>query len=267
MEKIIKKISLLFQIFSIYNSKEFLLEVTMKVVKLSEHSVKMLAKFMKFLDEREKELNDYLTILLDLQDVVAHVDPQRLLRLLAGYPKQYLQVIRMKAGIAAKLLTWEKEYDNWYAGAYLDSVKLLEDAKKGETTDDGKGSKPSTGKILKDHITNYVKNNFFDEINQYMDTINELKVQLQMMEDIVRMFQNMNQAFRALADLREIWRPFVPDSVYTGQDVQKDQTAQVSEGTPATPGESPVLTEPMPPIEPSTDAVDTKEPKESIDKS
>ena len=98
-----------------------------------------------------------------------------------------------------------------------------------------------------------------------MDTINELKVQLQMLEDVVRMFQNMNQAFRALADLKEIWRPFVPNKVYTGQDVQDDQNApgEATSGTPQPPtntvSSSPVpIADPVvPPVKPQ-DNVETK---------
>lgn len=234
----------------------------MQVIKLSEHSIKLLKKFDKFLNEREEELNKYLIVLVDLQDVVVHVDPLRLMKLLAGYPEMYLKVIRMKAGIASKLLIWEKEYDLWYADKYLASVKILEDTRKAETVDDGKGAKVSTGKILKDHITNYLKTSFYDGINQYIDTINELKVQLQMMEDIVRMFQNMNQAFKALADLREIWRPFVPADVYTGKNVQGDQTAlETTDGSPQQPKET-VSSSPVPIEEPPVASNEHQAPNE-----
>lgn len=171
---------------------------------LSEDAVKILERFSNFCDVTESDLNNYFNILKELNSVVLKIDPQKLLLLHSQYAQVYLKILRMKVNISAKKMLLEKEYEDWYAATYLDAVKFLEDNKK-----------EASGRLLKDHIESFIKRNYYETRQKYLNTIHELEIQEMYLADVLKLMQNFNRILQSLSDLKEIWKPFL--------DIDKDE--------------------------------------------
>jgi len=205
----------------------------MDLVNLSNNQKMLIERFKNYCGVQEKELSDFFSILDDLSDVVVKVNPIKLTRLLAEYPKMYLRVVKLRhqATISAKLL--QREFDKWYAAKYLETVQILESNHKKETTDDSKTktTKSSTGRVLKDHITNYLNITFGLEMEERTNIIDEVSSQAEMLEDVLKVFSYIRAAFQALSDLKEVWKPFVLD-LGTVHNLCEGQEGQNSQNSP-----------------------------------